>query len=105
MAEEESLLYQPFGPTIFKVKIPEKIIQELNNYIDTLIEDKERLKKLDIPTAIYYPIPLHLQTAFAKLGYQRGDFPVSESTSERILSLPMHPYLTESDIKKITSLV
>jgi len=47
MTEEESLLYRPFGPTIFKVKIPEKIIQELNNYIDTLIEDKERLKKLD----------------------------------------------------------
>ena len=47
MAEEESLLYQPFGPTIFKVKIPEKIIQELNNYIDTTIEDKERSKKLD----------------------------------------------------------
>ena len=47
MTEEEPLLYRPFGPTIFKVKIPEKIIQELNNYIDTIIEDKERSKKLD----------------------------------------------------------
>jgi len=47
MTEEEPLLYQPFGPTIFKVKIPEKIIQELNNYIDTIIENKEKLKKLD----------------------------------------------------------
>jgi len=68
-------------------------------------EIQERLKNHDIPTAIYYPVPLHLQTAFTKLGYQKGDFPVSESTSERILSLPMHPYLTETDIEKITGLV
>ena len=47
MTEEDSLIYQPFGPTIFKVKIPEKIIQELNKYIDTIIEDKEKSKKLD----------------------------------------------------------
>ena len=72
---------------------------------DHRTEIQERLKNHDIPTAIYYPIPLHLQTAFTELGYQKGDFPVSELTSERILSLPMHPYLTESDIEKITSLV
>ena len=46
MTEEEPLLYRPFGPTIFKVKIPEKIIQELNNYVDTIIVDKEKLKNL-----------------------------------------------------------
>ena len=72
---------------------------------DHRTEIQERLKNHDIPTAIYYPIPLHLQIVFAKLGYQKGDFLVSESTSERILSLPMHPYLTETDIEKITSLV
>jgi len=72
---------------------------------DHRTEIQERLKKLDIPTAIYYPIPLHLQAAFTKSGHEKGDFPVSESTCERILSLPMHPYLAESDIEKITSLV
>jgi len=38
---------------------------------------------------------LHLQTAFASLGYHEGDFPVSENFAKRIFSLPMHPYLTE----------
>jgi dTDP-4-amino-4,6-dideoxygalactose transaminase len=53
----------------------------------------ERLKEGGIPTAIYYPRPLHMQTAFSHLGYRQGDFPVSEYVSERIFSLPMHPYL------------
>jgi dTDP-4-amino-4,6-dideoxygalactose transaminase len=62
------------------------------------------LKENGIPSTIYYPIPLHLQRAFADLNYKHGDFPVSESLSERIFSLPMHPYLTDGDIEKITDL-
>ena len=57
----------------------------------------EKLKAAGIPTAIYYPKPLHLQTAFAPLGYTPGAFPVSEDAASRIFSLPMHPYLQESD--------
>jgi UDP-2-acetamido-2-deoxy-ribo-hexuluronate aminotransferase len=56
-------------------------------------QQMDRLKEAGIPTAIYYPRPLHLQTAFSYLGYRQGDFPVSEYMSERIFSLPMHPYL------------
>ncbi len=56
-----------------------------------------KLKDANIPTAIYYPKPLHLQPAFAHLGYQAGDFPVCERTSQRIFSLPMHPYLERED--------
>jgi dTDP-4-amino-4,6-dideoxygalactose transaminase len=62
---------------------------------------QETLNKAGIPTAIYYPRPLHLQTAFADLGYKPGSFPVSESCANRIFSLPMHPYLKEEDQKKI----
>jgi UDP-2-acetamido-2-deoxy-ribo-hexuluronate aminotransferase len=51
------------------------------------------LKDKGIPSAVYYPKPLHLQQAFAYLGYREGDFSVSERISTRILSLPMHPYL------------
>ena len=61
----------------------------------------QKLKEAQIPTAIYYPLPLHLQRAFAHLGYQPGDFPVSESASRRIFSLPMHPYLGQADQEKI----
>ena len=56
----------------------------------------QKLQEAQIPTAIYYPLPLHLQRAFAHLGYKPGDFPVSESASRRIFSLPMHPYLGSS---------
>jgi UDP-2-acetamido-2-deoxy-ribo-hexuluronate aminotransferase len=63
----------------------------------------ERLKKSDIPTAIYYPKPLHLQEAFSYLGYEKGKLPVSETIAERIFSVPMHPYLTEDEQKKIVA--
>ncbi len=52
------------------------------------------LKKRGIPTAIYYPKPLHLQPAFEDLGYQKGDFPVAESLAQNVISLPMHPFLS-----------
>ncbi len=52
-----------------------------------------KAKSRGVPTAIYYPKPLHLQPAFANLGYSTGDFPVSEEIAGRIFSLPMHPYL------------
>ena len=60
---------------------------------------QDKLKAAGIPTAVYYPLPLHLQGAFAHLGYKAGDFPISEKASKRIFSLPMHPYLkaTEQD--------
>jgi dTDP-4-amino-4,6-dideoxygalactose transaminase len=64
---------------------------------------QERLKAADIPTAIYYPKPLHLQTAFKSLGYKEGDFPVSEDFSSRIFSLPMHPYLSSADQEKVAT--
>lgn len=62
---------------------------------------RERLGADGVPTAIYYPKPLHLQRAFAGLGCRPGDFPVSESLSERIFSLPMHPYLTFEEQDRI----
>ena len=62
---------------------------------------QEKLKEAGIPTAVYYPLPLHLQGAFAHLGHKPGDFPISEQAAGRIFSLPMHPYLREADQDKI----
>jgi len=62
---------------------------------------QQQLKEAGVPTAVYYPLPLHLQGAFASLGYKQGDFPSSEKCSERIFSLPMHPYLTEETQARI----
>ena len=50
-----------------------------------------------IPTAIHYPVPLHLQEAFNYLGYREGDFPVSEKTSKGILSLRMSLFITQDE--------
>jgi len=62
-----------------------------------------KLKDDGIPTAIYYPKPLHMQMAFSELGYKKGDFPISEDFASRIFSLPMHPYLKAEDQDKIVS--
>lgn len=65
------------------------------------VEDREdminKLTDLEIPTAVHYPVPLHMQEAFKNLGYAKGDFPVSEKVSSQIMSLPMSPYLTEKE--------
>ncbi|MDX8553634.1 DegT/DnrJ/EryC1/StrS family aminotransferase [Tenacibaculum sp. 1B UA] len=62
-----------------------------------------KLKENGIPTAVHYPMPLHLQECFEYLGYNEGDFPISELVSKEILSLPMNPYLTEEEIKYISN--
>jgi dTDP-4-amino-4,6-dideoxygalactose transaminase len=56
---------------------------------------KEYLAARQIPSMIYYPLPLHLQNAYQDLGYAKGDFPVAENLSEQVLSLPMHTELEQ----------
>lgn len=65
----------------------------------------ENLKEENIPCAIYYPMPIHLQNAYHHLGYKKGDFPVSESLSKRVLSLPMHTELSEEQIRHIANVL
>ncbi len=55
------------------------------------------LARRGVHAGVHYPIPLHLQGAFADLSYRRGDFPHAEEAAARLLSLPMHPHLTEAD--------
>ena len=66
---------------------------------------QESLRQAGVPTAIYYPIPLHLQGAFQHLGYKPGDFPVSEDLAQRIFSLPMSPYLASDDQERIIRVI
>lgn len=66
---------------------------------------QKKLNASGIPSAIYYPKPLHLQKAYENLQYQFGDFPISEQIASRILSLPMHPYLKKEDQQKIADVI
>ncbi|MDF2867432.1 MAG: aminotransferase DegT [Gammaproteobacteria bacterium] len=62
---------------------------------------QEYLQAQGIPTAVHYPIPLNLQPVFAYLGQPKGSFPLAEYAAERVLSLPMHPYLTLQEQQQI----
>jgi UDP-2-acetamido-2-deoxy-ribo-hexuluronate aminotransferase len=74
-----------------------------------LVEDRdtfqEKLKAAGIPTAVHYPIPLNMQPAFASLRQGRGAFPHSDYAADRVVSLPMHPYMTADDQSKIANAV
>jgi dTDP-4-amino-4,6-dideoxygalactose transaminase len=65
----------------------------------------EYLKSKDIPAAIYYPVPLHLQKAYLSPRYREGDLPVTEEASKRVISLPMSTELDEEQLEYITSAV
>ena len=65
----------------------------------------QNLRKNDIPYALYYPIPLHLQKVFSYLDYKEGDFPIAEKISKKILALPMHPYLKYEQQIKIVNII
>ncbi len=65
----------------------------------------EALKNAQIGTGIHYPIPLHLQKAYAFLNYREGDFPVTEKVAAEIVSLPMFPQLTLVQQERVTAAI
>lgn len=71
------------------------------------VEDRARveagMKARGIPTAVHYPVPLHFQPVFAGLGQGPGSCPVAEAAAERVISLPMHPYLTEEQQVRVVN--
>lgn len=73
--------------------------------IETIQRDQlaQFLKQKQIESSIYYPIPLHLQQVFDQLGYEEGNFPVSEMVSKRILAIPIHSMITEKQQDQIIS--
>jgi len=66
---------------------------------------QQRLSEAGIGTGIHYPIPLHLQAAYASGGWNRGDFPVTEAAAEQILSLPMYGGLKREQQERVTEVI
>jgi len=63
---------------------------------------REFLQKRNIATGLHYPIPIHLQKAYAHLDYKRGDFPVAEKQANEILSLPMCPEMKDEQVEYVS---
>ncbi|MCH2317716.1 MAG: DegT/DnrJ/EryC1/StrS family aminotransferase [SAR202 cluster bacterium] len=66
---------------------------------------QKHLADSGVGTGVHYPIALNLQPAYSHLGYKQGDFPVSESLGDRILSLPMYPELTDEQIQQVVGAI
>jgi dTDP-4-amino-4,6-dideoxygalactose transaminase len=66
---------------------------------------RQQLSAAGVETGLHYPIPVHLQEAYSQLGYRAGSFPVTEDLSRRILSLPMHPCLSDGQIEHVASVL
>lgn len=95
---------------IEEITIPARVTYSTHTFHQYTLKVKKRREELQkylqdkgIPSMIYYPLPLHLQEAYHFLGYQKGDFPVSEELSQQVLSLPMHTELSEDQLNHITS--
>jgi dTDP-4-amino-4,6-dideoxygalactose transaminase len=68
-------------------------------------ELRQYLTNRQIGTEIYYPLPLHLQSSLASLGYKRGDFPISEAAAHEVLALPMYPELREDEQETVVDTI
>ncbi len=66
---------------------------------------RDKLADAGVPTAVHYPVPVHVQPVYEPLGYRPGDFPQAEYAAQRVFSLPMHPYLGRADQEKIAALL
>lgn len=72
-------------------------------------DDRDRLQaelaKQGIGTLIHYPVPPHRQPAYAELGYGDGDFPISEAMHQRVLSLPLWPGMSDTQVERVVRAV
>lgn len=66
---------------------------------------QRRLQEAGIGTLIHYPIPPHLQRAYADLGYAKGDFPLAERIADEVLSLPMGPHLAPEAVEQVCAVI
>ena len=78
-----------------------------NNYDDAAMRDSlaAELQKKGISSMCYYPVPLHMQEAFAEYGYKQGDFIVSEKLASQVLSLPMYPELKREQVARVSAAI
>ena len=94
-------IYDSFLKDISEIEIPGRVKYSTHTFHQYTIKTEKRdelqqfLKSKNIPSMVYYPGALHLQDAYKFLAYKKGDFPITESLTKTVLSLPMHTELPE----------
>src|SRR5918995_1373907 len=102
-AEKYKEMLTGVGDLIFQRRVP----HSTHIYHLFMVETEQRaalqrhLNAAGIETGIHYPVPIHLQEAYADLTYRKGDFPEAEQLAERTLSLPMFPELRSDQIRRV----
>lgn len=99
----QGVVKTPEVPKGFYSSWAQYTIQVANKEVRSKLQ--EALKAEDIPTAIYYPIPMHRQTAFSYLDPKQNQCPVADRLADTVLSLPIHPYLSEEDQDRICAVI
>jgi dTDP-4-amino-4,6-dideoxygalactose transaminase len=99
-------LYDKKLQDIKQIQIPKQVSHHIYHLYVIRVERRDELlnflyKERDIQCGLHYPIPLHLQRVYDGLNYEIGDFPIAEMVAKEIISLPMHPMLTEDQIDDI----
>lgn len=90
-------------------EVPDGIKHSFNYYTIRIKKDRDilrnKLAENNVPSAVYYPLSLHLQPVYKELNYKLGDFPVAEQMQQEVLSLAMYPELKPAQIKKIAKVL
>ncbi len=108
LTEKNTFRYKIQNSTLVLPSVKEERTSAWAQYsirVENRDEVQAKLKEQGIPTAVHYPMPLHLQEAFKYLNHKKGDFPLSEKISDEIMSLPMNPYVTDEEIAYIVNLI
>ncbi len=108
---KNAVLYDYLLRDVSSVTIPPRRPTKRQVYHTYVIQVDRRealikfLAENGVETKVHYPVPIHLQKPYSELGYKKGDFPMCEDQAERILSLPIHQYLTEPQISYTANLI
>jgi len=83
----------------------EHVFHQYTLRVERRDELQAHLKSKRIGSAVYYPVPLHLQQCFSHLGYRRGQFPEAERAAAEVLSLPVYPELTRDQLDYVVDAI